>query len=130
MFEKLEEKLQDYKKSHPGATVNHQLQEGDETPLIIAIVSPLMKRVHKEIPQCEELVFIDSTSNTEEHSLKAFMMCTQSVAGALQCGILITSDEKESTLKQRESTEYCLAIIYYVIVHFPHITATVEVPSR
>lgn len=51
MFEKLEEKLQDYKKSHPGATVNHQLYEGDETPLIIAIVSPLMKRVHKEIPQ-------------------------------------------------------------------------------
>ena len=100
MFEKLEEKLQDYKKSHPGATVNHQLYEGDETPLIIAIVSPLMKRVHKEIPQCEELVFIDSTSNTEEHNLKAFMMCTQSVAGALQCGILITSDEKESTLKQ------------------------------
>ena len=28
------------------------------------------------------------------------MMCTQSVAGALPCGILITSDEKESTLKQ------------------------------
>ena len=38
-------------KSHPGSTVNHQLYEGDETPLIIAIVSPLMKRVHKEIPQ-------------------------------------------------------------------------------
>ena len=94
MFEKLEEKLQEYKKSHPGATVNHQLYEGDETPLIIAIVSPLMKRVHKEIPQC------DSTSNTEEHNLKVFMMCTQSVAGALPCGILITSDEKESTLKQ------------------------------
>ena len=34
MFEKLEEKLQDYKKSHPGATINHQLYEGDQTPLI------------------------------------------------------------------------------------------------
>ena len=100
MFVKLKEKLQDYKKSHPDATVNHQLYEGDETPLIIAIVSPLMKRVHKEIPQCGELVFIDSTSNTEEHNLKVFMMCTHSVAGALPCGILITSDEKESTLKQ------------------------------
>ena len=30
------------------ATVNHQLYEGDDTPLIIAIVVPLMKRVHKE----------------------------------------------------------------------------------
>ena len=37
--------------------------------------------------------------NAEEHNLKVFMMCTQSVAGALPCGILITSDEKESTLK-------------------------------
>ena len=56
MFEKLEKKLQDYK-SHPGSTVNHQLYEGDETPLIIAIVSSLMKRVHKEILRCTELVF-------------------------------------------------------------------------
>lgn len=54
-----------------------------------------MKRVHKEIPQCGELVFVDSTSNAEEHNLKVLMMCTQSVAGALPCEILITSDEKE-----------------------------------
>ena len=54
-----------------------------------------MKRVHKEIPQCGELVFVDSTSNVEEHNLKVFMMCTQSIAGALACGILITSNEKE-----------------------------------
>lgn len=31
MFEKLEEKLQDCKKSHPDGTVNHQLYEGDES---------------------------------------------------------------------------------------------------
>ena len=54
-----------------------------------------MKRVYKEIPQYGELVFVDSTSNAEEHNLKVFMMCTQSVAGALPCEILITSDEKE-----------------------------------
>ena len=63
-------------------------------------LSPLMKRVHKEVAQCGELVFVDSTSKTEEHNLKVFMMCTHSVAGALPCGLLITSDEKESTLKQ------------------------------
>ena len=69
MFEKLEEKLQEYKKSHPGATVNHQLYEGDETPLIIAIVILLMIRVHKEVPECGELFFTDSTSNTKERIL-------------------------------------------------------------
>ena len=90
----LKKNFQDYEKSHPGSTVNHQLYEGDETPLIITIVSSLMKRLHKEIPRCTELVFIDSTSNTEEHNLKVFVMCIQGVAGALPRGILITSDEK------------------------------------
>lgn len=64
------------------------------------VMSPLIKRVHKEIPQCGELVFVDSTSNTEENNLKVFMMCTHSVGEALPCWILITSDEKESTLKK------------------------------
>lgn len=90
MFQKLEEKLPDHQSSH-------QLNEGDETPLIIAIVSPLMKRVHREVPHCGELV--GSTLNTEEHNLKVFIMRTHSVAGALPCGILITTDQKESTLK-------------------------------
>ena len=38
-------------------------------------------------------------TNTEEHNLKVFMIAP-SVAGALPCGILITSDKKESMLKQ------------------------------
>ena len=28
-----------------------------------------MKILHKEVPQCGELVFIDFTSSTEEHNL-------------------------------------------------------------
>ena len=96
------------------------------------------------------------------HNLKVFMMRTQSVAGALPCGILITSNKKESTLKQgflmlKSSlpeyvfhgrgpdvgpevilTDNCkeerkaLNTVWpssTVIVHFPHITATVEVAS-
>lgn len=59
-----------------------------------------MKRRHKEVTQSGKLVFIDATSNTEEHNLKVFIMCTHSIAGALQLSFLITSDERESTLKQ------------------------------
>ena len=33
-----------------------------------------------------------------EHNLRFFLVCTQSVAGALPLGIILTSDEKESTL--------------------------------
>jgi hypothetical protein len=99
MYEKLAEKIGEYNKEHPEASTHYQLYGGDETPLLIAIVTPLMKRVHQNIPQSGELLFVDATSNTEEHNLKVFLFCTHNVAGALPCGVLITSDEKESTLK-------------------------------
>ena len=91
VFSKLVERLHDHNRENPDATTSHQIYEGDHTPLIIAIVTPLMKRVHKEVPQSGELVFIDATSNTEEHNLKVFVMCTHSVAGALPLGILKTA---------------------------------------
>ncbi|XP_078686972.1 uncharacterized protein LOC144919399 [Branchiostoma floridae x Branchiostoma belcheri] len=100
MFAKLVERLKSYEEENPEASTSYQLYEGDSQPLIIALVTPLMKRVHKEVQQSGELVFIDATSNTEEHNLKVFMLCTHHVAGALPLGIVITSDEKEGTLCQ------------------------------
>ncbi len=99
MFEKLAEKIEQYKAKNDEASVDFQMYDGDDVPLLVSIVTPLMKRVHKEVPQCGELIFVDATSNTEEHNLKIFLFCTHSVAGALPCGLLITSDEKEATLK-------------------------------
>ena len=46
-----------------------------------------------------EVVFVDSTGDLEEHNLRFFLLCTHSIAGALPLGILITSDEKEETLR-------------------------------
>ena len=100
MFDKLEESLLIYKETHPQSRIKYQMFDGDHQPLIIAIVTPLMLRVHHKIKQSSELVFVDSTSNCEEHNLKIFLFCTHSVAGALPLGFLITSDEKEETLKQ------------------------------
>ena len=51
MFEALAEKLGEYKKEHPEALTDYQLYGGNETPLLIAIVTPLMKRVHQNILQ-------------------------------------------------------------------------------
>lgn len=103
MFSKLVEKLQEYKTENPEATTSHQMYQGDKRLLIIAIVPPLMKRGHKEVPQSGELVFIDATSNPKQHNLKVFIMCTHSIAGALPLSILITSDERESTLEMLRS---------------------------
>ena len=85
------------------------MRGGGSVPLLGSIISPLMKRVHKYVKQSSELVFINATLNTEEHNLKVFFLCTNSVAGALPCGILITSDEKESALKSGfEMLKSCL----------------------
>ena len=102
MLEILVEKLRGNEEENPDATIKHQLYERDDRPLVIASVTPFVKRVHKEISQYGERVYVDSTSNTEEHSLKVFVLRTHSVVGALSCacGILITSHEQESTLKK------------------------------
>jgi hypothetical protein len=99
MFHKLVETLEQYKACNPEASIDYQLFGDENIPLLVAIVTPLMKRVNKHIKQTGELVFVDATSNTEEHNLKVFLLCTHSVVGALPCALLITSDEKESMLK-------------------------------
>lgn len=86
-YERLAERLKHYKKDNPEATTCHQIYEGGDTALIIAIVMPLMNCVHKEVQQSSELVFLDATSNTEEHNLKVFVMYTHSVSGALPLGV-------------------------------------------
>ena len=58
MFVKLAEKLSEYTQANPEAAVNYQVYAGDNVPLIVAIVTPLMKRVHKDIEQAAELVLI------------------------------------------------------------------------
>lgn len=77
MYVRLAERLVQYQADNPEATTSHQIYEGHGKPLKIAIVTPLMNRVHKEVQQSGELVFVDATSNTEEHNLKVFVMCTQ-----------------------------------------------------
>ena len=44
------------------------------------------------------MVFINTSSNMEEHNLKVFIICTHSVAGALPLGLIICSDEKTDIL--------------------------------
>ena len=39
-----------------------------------------------QVPQAGELMFIGATSNLDEHDLRAFLLCTHSVAGALPLG--------------------------------------------
>ena len=74
MFHKLVETLEQYKACNPEASIDYQLFGGEYIPLLVAIVTPLMKRDNKHIKQTGELVFVDATSNIEEHNLKVFLL--------------------------------------------------------
>ena len=61
--------------------------EGDEQPLILAICTPLMSRVHQHIYQSKELFFVDASSSFEDFNNPLFVMSTSSAAGGLPLGI-------------------------------------------
>ena len=52
MFEKLAEKIELYRTKNKEASIDYQMYGGDAVPLLIAIVTPLMNRVHSEVQQC------------------------------------------------------------------------------
>ena len=82
------------KKKHKRHTANR------EKPMIIAICTPLMSRVHKHIQQAGEMVFCDSTSTLDRFNTSLFILSTSHPSGGMPLGVLITSDEQEETLTQ------------------------------
>jgi len=72
--------------------------EGDEQPLILAICTPLMSRLHQHIYQSKELVFVDASSSFEDFNNPLFVMSTSSAAGGLPLGIVITSAESADVI--------------------------------
>ena len=75
MFECLEEKVESFNlanNSLGGKILYSTVPRKDELSFRIAIVTPLMARVHRHIKHAGELVFLDATSNVDEHNLKLF----------------------------------------------------------
>ena len=70
------------------------VSDGD---ICIAIVTPLMRRVHQH-PEAEELVFVDSGGNVDRSQARVFLFMTHSVRGGLPLGVVITNSETEATL--------------------------------
>jgi hypothetical protein len=69
-----------------------------EEPLVLAICTPLMSRVHEHIMQAKELVFIDASSSFEDFNNPVFVISTSSAAGGLPLGVVVTSAESASVI--------------------------------
>ena len=64
---------------------------------VIAIVTPLMERVHKYNPQAKEIAFIDSTSNTDMFQSTVTFILTASPIGGMPLGVIIADGKDEDT---------------------------------
>ena len=73
-------------------------KKGADQPLILAICTPLMSRVHQLVQQSSELIFIDSSSSFEDYNNPIFVLSTSSAAGGLPLGVVVTSGESASTI--------------------------------
>jgi len=65
---------------------------------VVAICSPLMKRVHQHVRQSSELVFADSSGCMDTSNYRVFMLMTNCSAGGLPLGMFITTSKSELAL--------------------------------
>lgn len=68
--------------------------------IVIALCTPLMKRVHQNHYYSEELVFIDASGGMDRYDCRIFMMLTHSAAGGLPLGCLIVTSESRDCITQ------------------------------
>ena len=79
-------------------TTTEKCDKGTDTVTVcIAIVTLLMRRP-QYAKRSGELIFMESSSNLEEHNLRYFMICTHPAAGAL---LLMQQGHYFSTNKYR-----------------------------
>lgn len=68
-------------------------------PFILALCTPLMARVHKNVLQSAELIFCDSTSSLDRFNVSLFILSTAHPAGGLPIGLVM----KRKVLSKRVS---------------------------
>ena len=107
MFVKLEEAIKEYNNKHTtdgGRAYLQKFQRKDakatDTPLVLAICTPLMARTHRLLQQAGELVFCDSTASLDRYNCPTFIVSTSSAGGGIPLGVVITSGESEDTLTE------------------------------
>ncbi|XP_022109708.1 uncharacterized protein LOC110989545 [Acanthaster planci] len=67
--------------------------------LVMAIVTPLMKRTHALIKYAGEMVFMDASGTMSRHNTQVFMMMTPSFAGGLPLGAFITTGDSKQLIQ-------------------------------
>ena len=78
---------------------NFEQSDNSEQPLIVAICTPLMSRVHQR-RQAGEMAFLDASGSLDRFNNPVYFMCTHHPAGALPLGVWITSGQSQKVTRQ------------------------------
>ena len=70
-----------------------------DQPLVLAICTPLMARVHEHVTLAGELMFVNSSASLDDFNNPMFILSTSSAArGLLPLGVVITSEESSNII--------------------------------
>ncbi|XP_069000340.1 uncharacterized protein [Embiotoca jacksoni] len=77
---------------------NAKIEKTPDGQLVIAVCSPLMKRVHTKLRESGEIMSVDSSGNCDRQDHRIFLLLTHSAAGELPLGVLMTTSSNQSTV--------------------------------
>ena len=110
MYEELEQRIKCYNEQNAAeggkAVIKRYSKhpDGSEDPLIMAICTPLMVRVHNLVSQAGELVYMDSTASLDDCNNPVYVLSTSNAGGGLPLAVVVTSGESTSSLQQAMSS--------------------------
>lgn len=85
----------------PGVRVAYQRPcHASQQEMVIAILTPLMQRVHLHIRQSAEVMFVDTTSHVDLCNTSVTVLLTWTIAGAVPLGIILTYSQTERAFSQ------------------------------
>ncbi|XP_071500591.1 uncharacterized protein [Diadema antillarum] len=97
MYVDLERKIHEFNEEQ--GQICAKLEVTPESQTIVAICTPLMKRVHENFKNSGEMIFVDSSGNCDHHNSRIFVVLTHSSAGGLPLGMIIMTSESMPTIQ-------------------------------
>ncbi|RIB19380.1 hypothetical protein C2G38_2182064 [Gigaspora rosea] len=100
IFECLDSIILEYNNSGKGRVVLQEYNSNSGNAFILCIVTNLMARIHKKIPQAQEICYIDASVSFDPLNISITLLYTSCAAGALPLGLFLTSNEQEITIEK------------------------------
>ena len=74
-----------------------KIAQSEDGETVVAIVDPFMRRVHKTVPQCGDIIFVDATSNIDRGDTNiVHFVCPSPVGGLPVVQLLLTREDQKT----------------------------------